>query len=48
MKYYMDFSAILAIATAVAGVIWLVDVLFFKKKRLKDNPIPTNARMDFQ
>lgn len=30
----MDFSAILTIATAVAGLIWLLDALFFKARRL--------------
>lgn len=34
----MDFSAILAIATAITGLIWLGDVLFFKQKRLAHNP----------
>lgn len=38
MKLYMDFSAILAFATIVAGLIWLADLLFFRKKRLKNNP----------
>ena len=33
----MDFSAMLTIATAVTGVIWAIDVLFFKKKRLERN-----------
>lgn len=38
MKFYMDFSAILAIATLLAGGIWLIDSLFFKGRRLKNNP----------
>lgn len=33
MEYFMDFSAILAIATIACGLIWLVDLLFFKRKR---------------
>jgi hypothetical protein len=37
MPVYMDFSAMLTIATAVTGVIWAIDVLFFKKKRLERN-----------
>jgi len=35
MSVYMDFSAMLAIGTAICGVIWAIDVLFFKKNRLK-------------
>lgn len=31
---YMDFSGILAIATAVTGLIWAGDVLFLKKRRM--------------
>lgn len=38
MKMYMDFSAILAIATVVSGLIWLADILFFKAKRLARDP----------
>lgn len=34
MPIYMDFSAILAIATIVSGLIWGIDSLFFKKARL--------------
>lgn len=34
MKYYMDFSVILAIATLVCLIIMLADTLLFKKKRL--------------
>lgn len=37
MPVYMDFSAMLTIATAVTGAIWAIDVLFFKKKRLERN-----------
>src|SRR5579872_5736829 len=33
MHVYMDFSAFLAIATIVTGLIWLFDVLFLKKRR---------------
>lgn len=38
MKLYMDFSAILAIATMIAGGIWLLDALFFKARRLRCDP----------
>tara|TARA_R110002110_G_scaffold404606_1_gene623072 strand:- start:80644 stop:81441 length:798 start_codon:yes stop_codon:yes gene_type:complete len=33
MKLYMDFSVVLAIGSAVCGIIWAIDSLFFKKKR---------------
>lgn len=33
MKLYMDFSVILAIGTLICAAIWILDVLFFKKKR---------------
>lgn len=33
----MDFSAFLAIATVVTGVIWGIDLCFFKTKRLKNS-----------
>lgn len=35
MSIYMDFSGILAIATAVAGAIWLVDHVYFRPRRLQ-------------
>lgn len=34
MKYYMDFSVILGLATLICFMIWGVDAIFFKKKRL--------------
>ncbi|WP_057623031.1 signal peptidase I [Candidatus Berkiella cookevillensis] len=34
MKYYMDFSVILAIGTIVCAVVWALDTILFKKKRL--------------
>lgn len=34
MTLYMDFSAILAIATIITGLIWAIDSWFFKKERL--------------
>lgn len=38
---HMDFSAILAIATLITGLIWLFDKLFFQKKRkLSDKKEP--------
>lgn len=37
MSVYMDFSGILAIATATTGVIWAIDALVFKPRRLKVN-----------
>ena len=36
MPIYMDFSGILAIATVVTGLIWLIDSLFFKSSRVKE------------
>ncbi|MCS5711083.1 signal peptidase I [Candidatus Berkiella aquae] len=33
----MDFSAMLTIATFIAGVIWAIDAFCFKKKRLQKN-----------
>lgn len=34
MSVYMDFSALLTIGTAITGVVWAIDALFFKKNRL--------------
>jgi signal peptidase I len=31
----LDFALLLVVATAVTGVIWLVDILFFKKRRMR-------------
>jgi len=39
---HFDFSAFLVLATFITGLIWLVDVLVFKKSRLAENKI-TNA-----
>lgn len=36
MSMYFDFSGILAIATLVTGAIWLLDIVFFKSRRLKE------------
>jgi signal peptidase I len=36
MPIYMDFSGILAIATILTGVIWLIDLLFFKPRRVRE------------
>lgn len=33
-----DFSTLLFVATMVSGIIWLIDVKFFKKNRLQKNP----------
>ncbi len=39
MPVYFDFSSLLAIATVIAGLIWVSDVCFFRKAR-KDKPEP--------
>lgn len=43
MKYYMDFSVILAIGTLACALIWIIDVLCFKKKRLANAAQPTDV-----
>ncbi|MFI4937572.1 MAG: signal peptidase I [Candidatus Berkiellales bacterium] len=40
---YLDFSAMLAIATGVTGLIWLLDVCFFKSKRVARLPLGERA-----
>jgi signal peptidase I len=37
----VDFSLILVLATALAGVIWSIDLLFFRRRRAADAPEPT-------
>ncbi|HET9843186.1 MAG TPA: signal peptidase I [Gammaproteobacteria bacterium] len=37
MKLYFDFSAILGIATLITGMLWAIDSLFLKSKRLRKN-----------
>jgi len=38
MKVYMDFPAMLAIATLLAGLIWIIDTVFLKKRREGKEP----------
>lgn len=40
MTLYYDFSALLLIATLLIGVIWLVDWMFFRKKRKQGTSAP--------
>lgn len=35
MKIYFDFATILTIATFVTGIVWLIDALLFKSKRVQ-------------
>jgi signal peptidase I len=45
LKEVVGFAAVLLVATVITGLIWLADILFFRKRRVKDAEEPVLVEM---